>query len=149
MHLKYNNQDYDYDPDWSFKNFTNLNCPDLPDGITVYASSFYWEQPDCHTFRDDLKGVTFIKCNLDNLIIPPGNVVIDCHTRKFKCQNDGHDWCLDEKDNPVKLLCGDKPFVKFGLPIPTPADIPAEKVEKAVDYRALMEAKKIALEAVK
>ena len=135
----------DYDEKWSFRNFTNLNCPDLPDDIVVYASSFYWEQPDYETFRKDLKGVTFIKCNLDNLHIPLGNTVIDCHCRRFCCQNDGHDWCIDDKDKPVKLLCGDKQFLKRGLPCPTPADIPLERVEKAVDYRVLMAAKKIAL----
>ena len=133
MLLHYNNQDHDYDEQWSFKNFTNLNCPDLPDGITVYASSFYWEQPDYHTFRDDLKGVTFIKCNLDNIYIPPGNTVIDCHCRRFCCQADGNDWVLDKANKPTIPLMGEKVFKKFGLPVPRPEDIPSKLVDEAID----------------
>lgn len=136
MRLKYNKQDFDYDEQWSFKNFTNLNCTGLPDGITVYASTFYWEQPDYQTFRKDLSGVTFIKCNLDNLIIPEGNTVIDCSQKRFCCQNDGNDWEIDKDDLPVIPICGEKIFLKYGLPVPKPEDIPLVKVEKAIDLMA-------------
>lgn len=60
----------EYNDEWSFKILNNRPCQELPNDIVVYASDFSQEIPDSIVFRDDLRGVTFIKCNLSNVIIP-------------------------------------------------------------------------------
>lgn len=60
----------EYNDDWSFQIINNVPLTDIPDGITIYASDFSSEFPDFSPFREDMQDVTFIKCNLNNLIIP-------------------------------------------------------------------------------
>lgn len=55
----------------------------------------------------NLKGTTFIACNLDNVVIPDGATVIDCSQRRFAKQEDGLDWNLDEDGNPTSIVNGD------------------------------------------
>lgn len=93
-----------YNDEWSFKILMNQYALDIPDGIVIYRSSFYWEQPDSKPFRDDMRGVTFVNCNLDNLIIPNGNTVIGGSQRKFKAQADGEDWIVNDQKQPLEPL---------------------------------------------
>jgi hypothetical protein len=48
-------------------------------------------------FPDDMTGVTFYNCNLDNVYVPPGNTVIGGSQRRIKVQNDWEDWILEKK----------------------------------------------------
>lgn len=136
----YNDIKYDINDEYSFKDFTGRSglCFEKISGI-VYASSFGNETPDNHIFPGTMSGVTFIKCNLDNVFIPIGNTVIDCSQRRFKVQNDGNDWLIDGSDNSV-LPINYKIFTKFGLPIPQSKDIPITKMDETVD---LIESAKI------
>lgn len=124
----------EYSKEFSFLSKANIDFIDIPDGTVVYSSSFYSEEPNRRIFRNNMRNVTFILCNLDNLHIPPGNTLIDCKNRRFKAQNDGHDWEVDKNNKPIKLLMGDKIFQRRGKPIPTPDKIPATKRETPANY---------------
>ena len=120
----YEGVEYDINEALSFKDFSGRGKPHFPSvkGV-IYGSCFSQETPDNHIFPEDMEGVTFIKCNLDNVYIPPKNTVIDCWQRRFKVQNDRNDWLIDVNDLPVKPVQF-KIFEKLALPLPEPKDIP-------------------------
>lgn len=130
------NTNYDYDEDLSFKDFTNREFISRPeyklDNKVIYASCFSQEIPDSDIFGK-IFGVVFINCNLDNVIIPEGNPMIDCSHRRFLVQNDGNDWEVDGENEPVTPL-GAKIFTKLGLQIPNPSEIPSNKVDRRIDW---------------
>lgn len=130
---------YDFDDELSLKSFSNQNFSEAEDifsGKNIYGSVFYNEVPDSKIFPKGMKGVTFVNCNMDNLIIPEGNEVIYTNglsQKRFENQNDGNDWLIDENNEPVKPV-NHKIFTKLGLPMPDPIDIPEERVSgRAVD----------------
>jgi hypothetical protein len=134
MLITYNETEYDCNDAFSFKDFTKRFGPlwfGTLSGV-VYASCFLSETPDNHIFSDSMTGVTFIKCNLDNVFIPPGNTVIDCSQKRFKSQNDLNDWLIDGADKPT-LPFNYTMFTKLALPMPDPLDIPLVKVDEPVD----------------
>lgn len=97
-------QELSFDDAWSFKDFSNRTISDvIPDGTVVYASSFYFEGKATHVFQASMRGVTFVRCNLDNCIIPPGNTTLDCSMRQIRVI-DGVDWLVDENDEPIEAL---------------------------------------------
>ena len=103
-HVGFNNETIEFNDEVSQKVFTEPFV-DIPDGAIVYASSFYQQDsPESHVFRDDMTGVTFINCNLDNCFIPSGNTLNGCNNRRIKAQEDGRDWIVDENNNPVTPL---------------------------------------------
>lgn len=94
---------------YSFKDFTGWNFKGsqeytFPPGTTIDRSCFSQEHPDSDIFPDGMTGVTFRSCNLDNVLIPPGNTLTDCTTRRFAAQNDGKDWIVDSNNQPVSPL---------------------------------------------
>lgn len=127
--------EYFYDEEFSFKDFTNRSVA-IGNDLVIYSSCFLNETPDAEIFPSDMTGVTFIKCNLDNILIPEGNFVIDCSQKRFEIQNDLNDWIIDENNEPT-LPIDHEIFVKFDLPIPSPEDIPDEPVDKPIDLIAL------------
>lgn len=144
----YNDIKYDINPEYSFKDFTGRSglCFEKISGI-VYASSFGNETSDNHIFPETISGVTFIKCNLDNVFIPSGNTIIDCSQRRFKVQNDGNDWLIDGMDKPT-LPIDHNIFIKFNLPIPDPKDIPPKKVVETIDLKKVAMDKKAMLSII-
>ena len=93
----------------SFTDYTGRNLSDCAiEGDIIESSCFSQEMPDSHIFPEKMKGVTFRRCNLDNVYIPPGNTVENCSQRRFKAQDDGEDWLVDENNKPLSLLSGDK-----------------------------------------
>jgi hypothetical protein len=95
----------EFDDEFSFKNFANQSLKDKDlNGKTIYSSLFYWEEPDSSPFPENMTGVTFVKCNLDNVVIPEGNAAVECSNRRFQKQEDGFDWVIDENGNPVERL---------------------------------------------
>lgn len=136
---------YEVDDELSFRVFNGWEFLSRPEydfkGKTIYASSFYNETPDYQVFPEDMKGAIFIKCNLDNVLIPEGNTLIQCSQRRFKVQNDLNDWLVDEADVAI-LPVGHEVFTKLDLPMPDPKDIPTEKVVDPIDLRKVAEEKK-------
>jgi len=96
----------------------------------VVNSCFYNETPKTQVFPVGITGVTFVRCNLDNVTIPPGCTTEDCSTRLIKVQNDMEDWVLDVALKPIEPI-GKTMFTKLGLSI-DPMDIPVTKKEVSV-----------------
>ena len=139
MKMKYNNEIVDFSDEFSQKVFTQTFV-DIPDNTLIYASSFYQENlPNSHVFREDMKGVKFYNCNLDNCFVPDGNEVVGGTQRKIMVQNDLNDWEVDENLQPIKPVGSEIIFEKFGLSVPKPEDIPSEKVVEAVDLKKVAE----------
>lgn len=65
---------------------------------------FSQELPDTDVFPDGATGATFVNCNLDNCLIPGGSTVSGGSQRRFRAQQDGLDWLLDDDDQPVSRL---------------------------------------------
>lgn len=117
---------------YSFKNFTNQDLSKEKDlkNINIYSSTFYqqcglndtpgWR----HIFPEDMKGVTFYNCDLNNVYVPPGNTIIDpCGRHKLlKEQNDRTQWILNEDLSPKAPLHYEY-FIKLGIST-DPKDIP-------------------------
>ena len=137
---------------YSYKDFLNKKFTDTPaeewNDTEVIGTCFAQEKPKTKVFPDEIKGVTFTKCNLDNCIVPE-TCTINGGTHKWiGVQNDLEDWILDESLNPVEPV--DKArFVRLGLSI-SPLAISASKLEipatqaKRVELEAQYEADKAA-----
>jgi hypothetical protein len=127
----------DINQKYSFKDFTHhkfvkVDPKEFNDTVIV-GSCFYQEgDPDQKVFPDGMKGVTFKRCNLDNVLIPEGNTVDkDCTTKRIKVQNDLRDWILDKDNKPVEVM-GKEIWESKGLSI-DPAEIPATKLNDIKD----------------
>lgn len=122
---------------FSSRDYTNLILDDVGPYMNeeiIRGACFSQQNPDTKVFPDEMSGVTFVNCNLDNCVIPEGNTLIDCSNRRFKVQNDLNDWEIDKNNNPVRLVDW-KYFEKFELPQPTPDMIPDQTVEFPINYR--------------
>lgn len=130
MIIGYDGQDIDFSDEFSMKVF-HQEFVDIPDNTLVYASCFYREGfVDFHKFRDDMKGVSFYNCNLDNIFIPIENNVIGGSNRKILVQKDARDWELDESLVPTRVV-NEKSWVKDGYSV-DPADIPEAPINQEV-----------------
>ena len=129
MNQKYSYQAYPYH---------NLSFKDRPasefNNTVIIGSCFYqeWVEGDTKVvkdiFPDGITGVTFEKCNLDNIYVPSGNKIKDgCH-RKLKIQNDLSTWILNDDLTPKEPL-DKKRRVKTGISV-KPKDIPNKKLTK-------------------
>ena len=136
MKFTYKKIEYNINDEFSFKDFAGKQAKhhyeNMPSNIIIYGSCFSQEIPDIHIFPEDMTGVKFIKCNLDNVFIPTGNTIIDCWQRRFKVQNDMNDWLINEINQPT-MPTNHKYFTKLGLPMPLPKDIPQIKVYEVID----------------
>ena len=112
--------------------FSNVPFVDIPDGALIYNSDFSQSVPDVHIFRPAMRNVIFRNCNLTNVFIPPNNTLIDCQTIRVMVQNDLNDWEVDMANRPVRPV-EHLFYTKYNLPMPSPADIPAQKVAKRID----------------
>lgn len=97
--LNYKGTIYEINDALSHKDMTGWDLSALQDmdSQVIYNTCLSNETPDAAVLPATLTGATFIACNLDNVLIPAGNTVIDCLTRRFQVQNDGEDWFLEEE----------------------------------------------------
>jgi len=119
--------------------FTKLPASEF-NGKTIKGSNFEQEIPYGVTysrkqiFPAGTTGVTFQRCNLNNVLVPKGNTMIDDDgikytNKKIQEQNDLLTWELDEKTElPVRPL-DEKRLIGLGLSV-DPKDIPATKQDK-------------------
>lgn len=145
----YNGQEYDCDDKHSCKDYTGLDWANREklDGLVIQGSCFSQEIPDRKIFPPQMAGVTFIECNLDNCQIPAGNIVLGGTKRKFKVQNDGEDWIVDDSHLPIEPV--NKKYFEMLKLSTDPKDIPAQKDDKAATqkrYLAFENAKDAAVE---
>ena len=82
------------------------------------------KDPKVDIFPDGMTGVIFDRCNLWNVIVPPGNTVLpNCGIGRIRVQNDWQDWILGTDNKPVEPMDKDKRIEK-GISI-LPEDIPS------------------------
>ena len=102
---------------------------------TIIGSCFFQEnKPNSDIFPDGMIGVTFEKCNLDNIYIPFGNVVVGGTKQMLKVQNDLSDWILDNSLKPTEPM--DKELRLEKSISVDPIDIPLTKQEQDVFEKA-------------
>lgn len=125
---------------YSRRDFTGRNLTERTDmnGLTIAGSCFSQEIPDSIVFPPGMTGVTFINCNLDNCVIPPGNKVQGGSRRRFKVQNDLNDWEIDENDIPTNVM-GSEFFYQNGLRHPNPALLPDVPVKIRIEHELIAE----------
>lgn len=57
-----------------------------------------------------------------------------CKQDRYEIQNDGNDWHIDEKNEPIRILGGEILFDKYGIAQPSPKDIPDFETSRPVDW---------------
>lgn len=92
----YNGTVYRCDDKYSDKDCTGWDLSGRTDmsGIVIHGLCLSNETPNAAVLPPDLTGTTFILCNLDNVLIPDGNTLINCPNRLFQAQEDGQDWVM-------------------------------------------------------
>jgi len=136
-------QKYTVNDKYSWKDFTGRTLTDAKDlkDMVIFGSCFSQEIPDTKVFPDDMKDVTFIGGNLDNVYIPEGNIVIGGTQKRFQVQNDLEDWIIDKDNKPIEPIAKDK-FIELGISI-APKDISKEKLSKSITEAKREELSKI------
>lgn len=117
------------------KDLTKLPISDF-NNSEIIGSCFYQQvAPDTQVFPSGIIGTKFTRCNLDNVLIPPGNIIeFDCCHRKIKIQNDLEDWVVDSSLKPIEPV-NRKIFERLGLSI-DPKDIPIDFIRKEIVVKA-------------
>jgi hypothetical protein len=81
---------------------------DIPPGTIIVGACFSCETPDSVIFPDKMRGVRFLRCNLDNVLIPPGNPELGENTgttmRRFRMNPDDPERRDCEVDKQGKFL---------------------------------------------
>ncbi len=123
---------------YSFQDFTGKTLTDIPpeefnNTVIIGSSFFHFNKPNTWVFPENMTGVVFKQCNLDNVYIPIGNFIItegnDKSTnKKIKTQNDLDDWILDDNLNPLEPMNKEE-RLKAGVSI-NPLDIPEREFTK-------------------
>ena len=138
MKIQYGENLIEMDDRYMGQDYAGRGIADIEDGANVYMSCFCHEEPDTAIFREDMTGVTFYNCNLDNVVIPKGNTVIGGTQNRFKRQNDAENWIVDENNEVVEPF-EKKRFIMEGRSI-DPVSIPDEKLDEpllATEYKEL------------
>ena len=143
---------------YSFKDFTGMNSGDFPasefNGTVIKGSSFYQESdysdkgldanppdPSKSIFPVDMENVIFDRCNLDNVIIPQGNMILPtCTNKKIRVQNDWDDWILGNDNKPVEPMNKER-RIESNLSF-DPKNIPKKKwtIEEKENFNNLISA---------
>jgi hypothetical protein len=136
MFLEYKGIQYEPNDAYSDKDMTGWDLSDRTNmsGTVIHGLCLSNETPDAQVLPPDLTGTTFLLCNLCNVLIPPGNQVIDCQTTRFEVQNDLRDWKLDEDDSPVEPV-NVKGDLMQGYSI-DPASIPDDFIRRETVLKA-------------
>jgi hypothetical protein len=96
------NKEYSY-KDFTAKDLTKTD-PKTWNDTEVIGTCFSQYVPKTVVFPVGITGVTFTRCNLDNVVVPAGCTINGgCH-RWIKMQKDLEDWVLDDSLNPVEPL---------------------------------------------
>jgi hypothetical protein len=120
---------------YSFKDFMNQGFYEVDasefNNTEIVGSCFYQELiADTEIFPPTMTGVTFKRCNLDNVKIPAGNIVeTSCCHRRIEPQND-LEWLVDDKHEPTEPM-RKADYLRLGISI-DPADIPTEKMTEPI-----------------
>ena len=110
----------------------------------IVGSCFYqeWQEGELDVvkdiFPDGIKGVVFIRCNLDNVYVPSGNKIVEGTHKTIKVQNDWDDWFLDDNLKPKEPM-NKEVRLKAKISI-NPKDIPKKKftTKEREDFEKLL-----------
>jgi hypothetical protein len=130
------NEKYSY-KDFNNQDFSNLDPAEL-NNSEIVGSCFHQNNPASRIFPENMTGVTFQGCNLDNTIVPPGNTVENtcCH-KSFGVENDGEYWLLDASLKPVSPLKPDR-YDKLNLS-KDPKDLPLNRLDEPITRKKTKE----------
>lgn len=93
------NQKYSY-KDFSDQSFKEVNSNEF-NNTEIIGSCFFQKEPNTDIFPI-IKGVKFTKCNLDNVLIPSGNIIGEkTSTNRIKLQNDLMWWNVNINKEPT------------------------------------------------
>jgi hypothetical protein len=129
---------------WDMKQIPveELNNSTIKGSIFYQESSYNDIDPIKDIFPIDMAGVIFQRCNLDNVLVRPGNIMEDADgipttNNKVRVQNDLEDWVLNTGNSAV-VPVNKKMFERLGLST-DPKDIPPTKLEESVITTRLKE----------
>jgi hypothetical protein len=103
--------------EFSYKDFTQKNLgflhPAKFDNTRVVGSAFFQDFPGSRVFPSGMTGVEFCGGGLDNVDLPPGNIIlaadhpdnptgIQAQNRRMQMQNDSQYWIVDERGEPIE-----------------------------------------------
>lgn len=119
---------------YSHKRFTNQSFIDVDpeefNNSEIVGSSFYQEDaPFSNIFPAGMTGVTFIRCNLGNVVIPIGASRSGGCNEHSKVQNDRETWVVDIDQKPVEPI-HKRHFDILNLST-DPKDIPSTMMDKS------------------
>ena len=132
------NEKYSF-KDFSGRDFSNLDPKKEFDNTEIVGSCFYQEnKPLSEIFPALMTGVTFKRCNLDNVKVPAGNTIITedwekCCNKQIHVQNDLRDWEVDKDLKAVRPLHDDGGNVD---PAKIPVCYTKEETINKLDYDA-------------
>lgn len=131
---KYSNKDF------TKKILTDTDPKEWND-TEIVNSCFAQEIPLTNVFPEGIEGVIFIRCNLDNCVIPKNCTVEGGTNKLIQVQKDGIDWIVDNNLNPIEPINKGE-FIKVGISIDPTSLSTAETAEVNA-----IEDKKLQLEA--
>lgn len=120
---------------YSFGDFTGQTLTHLPASDfrgDIIGSCFSQEALDTIVFPAGITA-TFLRCNLDNCVIPVGASVgstqgINSTTKRIAIQNDKESWFVDGDNNPIEPM-NKAEFIKYRISV-DPADIPGSLIDE-------------------
>ena len=123
------NKKYSY-KDFTGQDFSNVPASEFNNSEIVGSCFFQRKAINTDVFPVGMIGVTFSKCNLNNVLVSIGNTIDKgCH-ENIAIQNDGVWWKVDSFLKPIEPLSTRK-FIKLGIST-DPKDIPLTKLETNV-----------------
>lgn len=102
------------------------------DSTDIVGSSFYQTEPYTNVFPDNIKAVRFIRCNMDNCVIPSGATVIGGTNKHFKTMNDQEYWIVDTEMKPIAPRDVDR-FIVSKVSV-SPDSIPKSPLAEPITY---------------
>lgn len=125
---------------YSFKDFLDQKFTDRPasefNNSEIVGSCFaQQDRPDTQVFPTGITEVTFDGDNLDNVFIPPANIIKpNCCHRKVMRQNDLEDWLVDNSLKPTEPR-SKKEYLRLGISV-DPKDIPIDFMRREMHPKA-------------
>ena len=137
---------------YSYKDLTGLEFSKVDakefDGTEIIGTCFSQSVPKTKIFPLGMTGVSFVKCNLDNIDVQAGNTQKDCCHRQWKVQNDLEPWIVSGLlDTPVEPLYMEL-YQELNISI-NPADSPNEKLDEPITTKKMKEASISEMEIIK
>ena len=129
---------------YSFKklknqNFTKLDAKEFNNSEIVGSNFSQENKPYSSIFPEGMTGVTFERCNMNNVDVPSGNTVSGGCNVHMKVQNDLEEWVVGKDGKPIEPFHKGE-FEKYKIST-DPIDIPAVKLTENIKLTKYIEMK--------